>query len=276
VRRLKFLLRPSWFLLAVVVVGFAYACFTVLAPWQLGKNTRTSDRNDRIAESLSQDPVSVGELVGDGEPVQDDEWRRVTATGSYLPDSDVLVRLRSVNSQPAYEVLTPFALDDGRTVLVNRGYVRPALGTEVPPIEPAPTGQVTLEARIRMSEGTVPGKEPFRDAGFLQVYYIDTPQVAAATGIDLAGGYLQLAEGQPGGLGTIPLPQLDAGPYLSYGLQWLAFGIMAPLGLGYVVWAELRERRKEKARTAEVPDPETPPAPRTTEEKLADRYGRSR
>lgn len=275
-RRLKFLLRPSWFLLAVVVVGFAYACFTVLAPWQLGKNTRTSDRNDRIAESLSQDPVSVGELVGDGEPVQDDEWRRVTATGSYLPDSDVLVRLRSVNSQPAYEVLTPFALDDGRTVLVNRGYVRPALGTEVPPIEPAPTGQVTLEARIRMSEGTVPGKEPFRDAGFLQVYYIDTPQVAAATGIDLAGGYLQLAEGQPGGLGTIPLPQLDAGPYLSYGLQWLAFGIMAPLGLGYVVWAELRERRKEKARTAEVPDPETPPAPRTTEEKLADRYGRSR
>ncbi|MCK8673403.1 SURF1 family protein [Rhodococcus sp. HM1] len=275
-RRLKFLLRPSWFLLAVVVVGFAYACFTVLAPWQLGKNTSTSERNDRIAESLSQDPVPVGELVGDGEPAQDDEWRRVTATGSYLPDSDVLVRLRSVESQPAYEVLTPFTLDDGRAVLVNRGYVRPALGTEVPAIEPAPTGQVTLEARIRMSEGTVPGKEPFRDAGFLQVYYIDTPQVAAATGLDLAGGYLQLAEGQPGGLGTIPLPQLDAGPYLSYGLQWLAFGIMAPLGLGYVVWAELRERRKEKAQTAEVPDPETPPAPRTTEEKLADRYGRSR
>ena len=63
---------------------------------------------------------------------------------------------------------------------------------------------------------------------------------------------------------------------ICYGLQWLAFGIMAPLGLGYVVWAELRERRKEKAQTAEVPDPETPPAPRTTEEKLADRYGRSR
>ena len=97
-----------------------------------------------------------------------------------------------------------------------------------------------------------------------------------ATGIGLAGGYLQLADGQPGGLGTIPLPQLDAGPYLSYGLQWLAFGIMAPLGLGYVVWAEMRERRKAKAQAAGVPDPETPPAPRTTEEKLADRYGRSR
>ena len=275
-RRLKFLLRPSWFILAVVVVGFAYACFTVLAPWQLGKNTSTEERNDRIAESLSLEPVPVGDLIGGDKPTQDDEWRRVIATGSYLPDSDVLVRLRSVGSQPAYEVLTPFALADGQTVLVNRGYVRPAQGTEVPPIDPAPTGQVTLEARIRMSEGTVPGKEPFRDAGFLQVYYIDSPQLAAATGLALAGGYLQLDADQPGGLGTIPLPQLDAGPYLSYGLQWLAFGIMAPLGLGYVVWAELRERRKAKEPPVAVPDPESPPAPRTTEEKLAVRYGRSR
>lgn len=279
-RRLKFLLRPSWFLLALVVVGFAYACFTVLAPWQLGKNTSTEERNDRIAESLSQDPVPVGDLLGDA--TQDDEWRRVTSTGRYLPDSDVLVRLRSVNGQPAYEVLTPFVLDvrqstgTAQTVLVNRGFVRPVRGTEVPPIDAAPTEQVTVEGRIRISEGTVPGKEPFRDAGFLQVYYIDTPQIATATGIDLAGAYLQLSDGQPGGFGTIPLPQLDAGPYLSYGLQWLAFGIMAPLGLGYVLWAELRERRKAKAQSADVPESEVPPAPRTTEEKLADRYGRSR
>ncbi|MFZ2529361.1 MAG: SURF1 family protein [Rhodococcus sp. (in: high G+C Gram-positive bacteria)] len=279
-RRLKFLLRPSWLLLALVVVGFAYACFTVLAPWQLGKNTSTEERNDRIAESLSQDPVPVDDLLG--EATRDDEWRRVTATGRYLPDSDVLVRLRSVNGQPAYEVLTPFVLDTGQstgtaqTVLVNRGFVRPVRGTEVPSIDAAPTEQVTLEGRIRISEGTVPGKEPFEDAGFLQVYYIDTPQIAIATGTDLAGGYLQLSDGQPGGFGTIPLPQLDAGPYLSYGLQWLAFGIMAPLGLGYVLWAELRERRKAKARSADMPESEAPPAPRTTEEKLADRYGRPR
>ncbi len=98
-----------------MVVGFAYACFTVLAPWQLGKNTSTEERNDRIAESLSQDPVPVGDLLDGDEPAQDDEWRRVTATGSYLPNSDVLVRLRSVDAQPAYEVLTPpFVLDSGR------------------------------------------------------------------------------------------------------------------------------------------------------------------
>lgn len=283
-RRLSFLLRPSWLVLALVVVGFAYACFTVLAPWQLGKNTTTEDRNARISESMSQDPVPLGDLlVADDDLTVEDEWRRVAAEGSYLPDSDVLVRLRSVDGQPAYEVLTPFVLDNGRMVLVNRGFVRPERGTEVPEIPAAPGGRVALDARIRMSEGTVPGKDPFTDAGYQQVYFIDAPQVARATGLELERIYLQLEDDQPGGLGTIPLPQLDSGPYLSYGLQWLAFGIMAPLGLGYFVWAEMRERRKSRAADTSAGDggtdtPVRAPAVKTlsASEKLAERYGRPR
>lgn len=273
------------------MVGFAYACFTVLAPWQLGKNTSTGERNERIAESVSQNPVPVGELFGDGGATVETEWRRVIAAGSYVPDSDVLVRLRSSESKPAYEVLTPFVLDDGRTVLVDRGYVRPVEGTAVPEIPEAPTGSVALEARIRMSEGTVEERDPFTDAGYLQVYFIDSGQIAEASGLDLVDGYLQLDPEQPGVLEAKALPQLDAGPYLSYGLQWLAFGIMAPLGLAYFVWAEIRERRKAKARDTDEAAPAVPEPPsndttivrsgsvrststaRTTSDKLADRYG---
>ena len=47
-RRLAFLLRPGWIALAVVVIAFTYLCFSVLAPWQLGKNTKTSRENDQI------------------------------------------------------------------------------------------------------------------------------------------------------------------------------------------------------------------------------------
>lgn len=273
------------------MVGFAYACFTVLAPWQLGKNTSTGERNDRITESVSQDRVPVGELLGNGGATVESEWRRVIADGSYVPDSDVLVRLRSTESKPAYEVLTPFVLDDGSTILVDRGYARPVEGTAVPELPAAPTGRVTLDARIRMSEGTVEGKDPFTDAGYLQVYFIDSGQIAEASGLDLVNGYLQLDAGQPGVLEAKALPQLDAGPYLSYGLQWLAFGIMAPLGLAYFVWAEIRERRKAKARDTDAVVPTEPESPskdtaivrsgsvrstsmsHTTSDKLADRYG---
>ena len=38
-RRWAFLFRPQWLALFVVVIAFAWLCFTVLAPWQLGKNT---------------------------------------------------------------------------------------------------------------------------------------------------------------------------------------------------------------------------------------------
>ena len=41
-RRWRALFQPGWLALAVAVVAFAYLCFTVLAPWQLGKNTKTS------------------------------------------------------------------------------------------------------------------------------------------------------------------------------------------------------------------------------------------
>ena len=58
-RRLAFLLRPGWLALCVVVVAFAYLCFTVLAPWQLGKNTKTSRENDQIAAFADRRPGSA-------------------------------------------------------------------------------------------------------------------------------------------------------------------------------------------------------------------------
>ncbi|KAA0023056.1 SURF1 family cytochrome oxidase biogenesis protein [Antrihabitans cavernicola] len=277
-RRLKFLLRPGWLILALLVAAFAYLCFSVLAPWQLGKNISTSHRNNLIADSLNSDPVPVESLIQGAGPKKDDEWRRVTVEGSYIPNSDVLLRLRSNNDAPSYDVLTPVRMKDGRSILVDRGYVRPVEGTRPPTIDAAPTGPVKLSAVIRMSEGVVPGKDPITEDGYRQVYFIDSPTVGSVLGIDLVSGYLQLADDQPGGFNAIALPQLDAGPYLSYGLQWLAFGIMAPLGLGYFVRAELRERRKEREPAA-TPAPtleSAPPAPVSQEDKLADRYGKRR
>jgi cytochrome oxidase assembly protein ShyY1 len=271
-RRLMFFLKPQWLALYVVAIAFAYLCFTVLAPWQLGKNTKTSRENDQISSSLSQAPVPVTTLL----PHQDSaapnaEWRQVTATGEYRPEAQVLARLRVINGKPAYEALVPFHLDDGPTVLVDRGYVYPVQGDRVPEFAAPPIGRVTITARLRDSEGVVAGKAPFDTDGVRQVYSINTGQVAEVTGVPLAGSYLQLVDHQPGGLGTIGLPHLDAGPFLSYGIQWIAFGIIAPIGVGYFVFAEVKQRRRERAQTS---SPTVATAPLTNEQKLADRYGR--
>jgi cytochrome oxidase assembly protein ShyY1 len=137
---------------------------------------------------------------------------------------------------------------------------------------------VTITARLRNSEPAAAGKDPFVGDGVQQVYSIDTEQVAVLTKVPLAGSYLQLVDGQPGGLGVVAVPQLDAGPFLSYGIQWIAFGILAPIGLGYFAYSEIRARRQEKQQQPS-PAAETVPAPhapQTVEAKLADRYGRRR
>ncbi len=268
-RRLTFLLRPNWVILFLVVVAFAYLCFTVLAPWQLGKNISTSHRNNLIASSVQADPVSVTTMLGKSS-TKDTEWRRVTADGSYVPGSTVLQRLQRLNDKPAYGVLAEFRLDDGRVLLVDRGLVGAADGSHLPSIAEPPSGRRHIEGRVRQSEGTIPGKQPTMIDGYRQVYSIDTPQLSTVLRTPLttiptghAPGYLQLSGNQPGAFTPEDLPQLDAGPYLSYGLQWIAFGVMAPLGLGYFIYAEISERRRERAAppadsVAGAPPPDEP------------------
>ncbi len=181
----------------------------------------------------------------------------------------MLARLRVIDDQAAFEVLTPFVVDGGPAVLVDRGYVRPVQGSHAPPVPPAPGEQTKIVARLRDSEPRAEGKDPVREDGVTQVYSINTQQVGQLAGIAVTDPYLQLVADQPGGLGVVPLPHLDAGPFLSYGIQWIAFGIFAPIGLGYFIYAEIRERRRRTAiggsasaghRRAEARRPLRPPA----------------
>lgn len=272
-KRWAFLLRPGWLALFVVVIAFAYLCFTVLAPWQLGKNAKTSRENSQISRSLTAEPVALTSVLPQQDSsARDDQWRQVTATGHYLPDRQVLARLRVIESDPAFEVLVPFVVDGGPTVLVDRGYVKAEHGSHVPDFGPAPSDKVTITARLRDSEVAPEGKAPFRQDGTQQVYAIDTAQISTLLNVPLTGSYLQLVDGQPGGLGVIALPRLDAGPFLSYGIQWIAFGILAPIGLGYFIVSEIKARRRERA----AADARPADMPLTAEEKLADRYGKRR
>jgi cytochrome oxidase assembly protein ShyY1 len=278
-RRLPFLLRPGWIALAIVVIAFTYLCFSVLAPWQLGKNTKTSRANDQIQQSLTTAPVPLKSVLpNQNSSAADAQWRKVTATGHYLPDKQVLARLRVVEGDPALEVLLPFVVDGGPTVLVDRGYVRPEQGSRVPPISAPPRETVTITARLRDSERPVLGKDSFISDGVRHVYSINASQIATLTGVPLAGAYLSLVDNQPGGLGVVGLPHLDAGPFLSYGIQWITFGVIAPILLGYFVYAEVRARRADQAQAGTTGPPKSAetPVPATVEDKLIDRYGRRR
>jgi cytochrome oxidase assembly protein ShyY1 len=234
---LRFLLRPGWLVVTLVVLAFATACFTLLAPWQFRRHQERSATNAAVQASFTAAPAPLGSLPPGS------EWRLATVTGRYVPEGEVLARLRTVLGEPAYEVLTPFRLAGGAVVLVDRGFLRPNDTSEVGDYPAPPTGEVELTARLRADETDPEHRDAFSDrtnGGRRQVYAVDSRTVARATGLPIGPGYLRLQAGSPGVGGPPPRPELDAGPFLSYALQWIAFGTMAILGWLYFTWREIK------------------------------------
>lgn len=239
--RFRFLLQPNWLMLTLVVFVFAAACYSILAPWQFSRNADQQAQNAALTASFTSKPVPVEQLVPAGtEPSSNAVWRMVTMTGTYEPAGEAMARLRTVQGEPAFEIITPFRLTDGRTVLVDRGYQPPEAGKSVPDYTSPPTGRVTIAARAQADEPA--DKRPtFLDTGRRQIYSINSGTVAQATGMKIDPGYFQLDVNQPGVVNAaLPLPQLDDGPYFSYALQWIIFGSMALFGWGYFSWREAR------------------------------------
>lgn len=268
--RWRFLLRPGWLALTAVVICFAVAAFTLLAPWQFRRAAQRADTNTAIERSFGIPPRPLRSvLAAHSTPTRNTEWRQVQATGYYLPDAEMVVRLRTVQGEPAYEVLVPLRLVDGSNILVDRGYLRPAEGVRIPDYPAVPGGEVTVTGRLRADELDPQNGEVVHQDGHRQVYAASSRTVSAATGVRLEPGYLQLVDGAPGVLSALPLPQLDAGPSFPYALEWLAFGTMAPLGLAYFAWREATEGRRDDKWSPDEDDPHDPPMA-----ELADRYGR--
>lgn len=274
---MRFLLRPGWLALITAVVAFAIACYTFLAPWQFGREADREAQQQAIDSATATAPVPLAELSADG-VTPDVEWRQVEVTGTYLPDTQGLVRLRVVDGRPAVEVLTPFRTADGRLLTVDRGSVETPSGSVTPEIAPPPTGEVTITARLRVDQ-TDPEGRVLDEAGFQQLYAPDSLLLGTATGLALEPGWLQLAAGEPGVLTPIPvLPSSGGAPFtnLSYALQWITFGVIALVALGYFIRLELLQRRGKPDRTAlrRALAGDDAGDDRPEERSLADRYGR--
>ncbi|GAA3629578.1 hypothetical protein GCM10022267_15220 [Lentzea roselyniae] len=224
--RFKFLLRPGWLALTLAVWVFAGACIYFLSPWQFGRNDERQAQNAAITKSLQSDPVPFG--------ARHDEWQKVELKGLYLPELEALARLRTVQGEAAFEVITPFRTTSGQTVLVDRGYVRPVNGIKPPDFAAAPADEVTIVGLARPNESN---EQPaFEQDGRRQIYSINNN----AVGPGIEPGYYQLIEKQPGALDTLPLPRIESGPFFSYALQWIAFGVMAVGGWLYFTIREAR------------------------------------
>lgn len=238
-----------WTAYVGVAVLFAIAC-GFLANWQFERNTERSRQLALIAANYDAEPAPLNELVPmTGDLPIDSEWHPVDLVGTYLTDDTVLVRNRPHGGTAAFEVLVPFKTQDGRILLINRGWVPPAENSSPSAVPAPPDGTVEVTARLRPGE-SLP-RSGRTDAPEGQVPTIHLPLIADALGgdpsvITSAYGIMVSETPAPASVpNALASPSEDPGPHLSYAIQWILFAVMGFLFIGYVIRTELHHRRED-------------------------------
>lgn len=246
----RFLLTPRWialFLLVVVLIPIMVR----LGFWQYHRHENKVAHNDLISHNIKREPVPADEILAVGAKLPADlQWRRVTATGHYDTAHELLARQRSQNDVVGYYVVTPLVTADGRTLLVNRGWVEnPPRATDRPDVPPAPTGTVTVTGRLRPDETREASGIRDREVPQGQVMRISGFELGATMPHPMFGGYIEMTEQQPAGAAApAPVPgpdDEDLGPHLAYAVQWWLFALALLSMFGKLVRAEARELEAE-------------------------------
>lgn len=257
----RFLVQPKW------IAGFL-ACLLVmaamvgLAQWQLNRldSKRAVNSAITVARTAEVKPATaVLPKAAADNPKAADEWRRVSATGTYQVDKTILVRGRTLNSVVGFEIVVPLITNDGEMILIDRGFVpAPARADQLPAVPPAPAGVVTVTGSVRIPyQATESATNIVKIQGADTVRAIDNERLAKQLSITLRGGFVSaLTEtgGTAAGLTRIPLPVLDEGPHLSYAIQWFLFAGMVLFGFGYVAKKEAEARNPAQQLITAEPD----------------------
>lgn len=236
----RFLLKPKWIGFHLLCI-FGIVLMVNLGIWQLHRLQSRKDFNAEVRARTAEPVVPVEEVVTDGVDPDDVQWRTVTATGTYLPDEQVVVVNRSQGGFSGVNVVTPLELADGTIVLINRGFVPDAT-----PVPVAPTGEVEVLGRLRESQQRSIGQLTEVDGELTEVFRIDIPRLAEQLPAEVMPLYVDLLDSTPsqGDLpDPLPDPDLSEGPHLSYMIQWWIFSTCVAVGWVLAVRRSVRQHR---------------------------------
>ena len=140
------LLWPTLFALPALLV------LLCLGTWQV---QRLEWKNQLIEDFESRATAAPVDLPsGDAGPEM--EFRRLALTGSFDHSKEVFMTGRTYEGNAGFHIVTPFTLTDGRTVLINRGWVSESYRVQDKREFTLVEGKITVAAILRF-----PGKRGY-------------------------------------------------------------------------------------------------------------------
>lgn len=215
-----------------------------LGVWQLDRLAWKTALIDSFESRATAEPVAPPATIDDAEAWQ---FRHVRATGRFLNDRELQLTGRPFEGNAGFHVLTPFVVDGGPTVLVNRGWV--PLDRRRPETRPEtlPAGPLTIDGIVRIAgqKGAfVPDNEPANDIWFT----VEPAVMAEHLGIGPVANYYVDAlrpSARPTELPIGAVPSINVrNEHLQYAITW--FLLAATLAVVYVLWHRQMDRKEKE------------------------------
>lgn len=217
---------PTLFAVAITIA--AVALFVRAALWQIDR----AAEKDELQAKYAAGQRTVVELTAT-KAAGLTQYQRVTARGHYDSAHQILLdSMPSAMGQPGYRVVTPFELEDGSWLLVDRGWRRPgATRSDIPDVavgEASRTvaGQLSVlpQPGVRLSGPASTGNDWPRVMNYPQ-----QASVEQALGRKVLPGLVLLDRDQPDGYERAWQARTDLGSerHRIYVVQWFAFAIVA-------------------------------------------------
>jgi cytochrome oxidase assembly protein ShyY1 len=242
---LKTALKPRWIaglVFAIVVSGV----FVLLSQWQFGQSTKSDAPVASTTEELR--PLTAVLKPGDFFPgsVAD---QKVSATGSYDPQKQVLVPGRLHDGEKGYWIVSAFAVAEA-PVLAGEGaspqtWIPVARGWVADPADAVapPSGTISLTGRLIPSEAPLPNTDPgpgrasaVSVAELINIWEVSSYPGFVAADTELAGTADVSAGGDLKPLNIGPQPAAQKVNWLNvfYAAEWVVFA-----GFALFIWWRL-------------------------------------
>jgi surfeit locus 1 family protein len=227
--------RPVWLptLAAVLVAGLT----ALLGQWQWRKAeakeaARTGYEHAAALPALAwRDAAALGEAA---------LYRRVRLTGEFMSGYQILLDNRVQAGRAGYHAVLPLRLEEGGTVLVNRGWLAVGGDRSQPPEVAAPRGRQAMEGILVHARARYLELGPRAGAGAVW-QNLDLDRYRAWAGMDLPD--LLLLQTAPAGDGLLrdwPGPDTGAARHRAYAVQWFS---LCALTVGLWGWFAVWRRR---------------------------------
>lgn len=245
----KFLLK-HWFRHLIIIAGVIFLAY--LGFWQLRRLDERRALNEEILAGLNRPPVI---LVGQSVDPDEMHRQRVTVTGTFANDENIIIKTQSYQGRAGIDLVVPLQIKDSeQVVLVNRGWLpfenfepeaRRAFDLE---------GEITIDGvayRSQQPPHSLAPTDPEPQLGkpVDSWFRLELDKIQKQIEAPLLPIYVQaLPDEELDVTPPIrePITDLGEGSHLNYALQWFSFSLILAITYAGFMRQEYTQLQKKK------------------------------